>query len=515
MINEDNANNKRIAKNTMLLYFRMLFMMTISLYTSRVVLNTLGIEDYGIYNVVGGIVSMFGFINGSMSSATQRYITFALGKGEKSWLQTVFSTTLQIHALIAGIIALLGETIGLWFLYNKMQIPADRMDAAFWVLQASIIDSVIMIICVPYNASIVAHEKMSIFAHISILEAVLKLAIVYMLVVFSFDKLILYAFLLLVVQVLIRFCYSVYCNKHFEETKYKHVWERALFKEMTGFAGWSMFGNLSAVLFGQGLNMLLNVFFGPVFNAARGVAVQAQNAMQQFVGNFQMALNPQITKTYAKGDLSEMYKLMFRSARFSFFLLFFLSLPVLFETNFILTIWLKTVPENTVVFLRIMICTSLIYTCANPMIIANQATGKVKKYQVVCGTTLIMILPISYILLRLGLPAYSVFICHFAMEVLCQIFRMMMLRPLIKLRLRDYFVNIYSKVFLVAIVSSILPAFAYYLMGDTVLRFFAVCTLCVISVGSVAYVLGLTGNEKVFVKSKCAGVFYRLKNICK
>lgn len=511
MSTQPSDNNKRIAKNTLLLYFRMLFMMGISLYTSRVVLNTLGVENYGIYNVVGGIVAMFGFINGSMSSATQRYITFALGKGDKSRLQTVFSTTLQIHTLIAGIIVLLGETIGLWFLYNKMQIPADRMDAAFWVLQASIIDSVIMIISVPYNANIVAHEKMSAFAYISILEVVLKLAIVYMLLVFSFDKLILYAFLLLAVQVLIRFCYSIYCNKHFEETKYKHVWDKALFKEMTGFAGWSMFGNLAAVLFGQGLNMLLNVFFGPVVNAARGVAVQVQNAIQQFVGNFQMALNPQITKTYAKGELSEMHKLMFRSARFSFFLLFFLSLPVLFETNFILTIWLKTVPENTIVFLRIMICTSLIYTCANPMIIANQATGKVKRYQAVCGTTLIMILPISYVLLRLGLPAYSVFICHFAMEALCQVFRMMMLRPLINLRLRDYFIHVYSRVFLVVLVSSILPAIVYNLMGDTVLRFFAVGMVCVLSVGFVAYVLGLTRNERVFVKSKCVGILNRFK----
>lgn len=384
MSTQTSDNNKRIAKNTLLLYFRMLFMMAVSLFTSRVVLNTLGVEDYGIYNVVGGIVAMFGFINGSMSSATQRYITFALGKGDKNRLQTVFSTTLQIHTLIAGVIVLLGETIGLWFLYNKMQIPADRMDAAFWVLQCSIIAAVVMIISVPYNADIVAHEKMSAFAYISILEVVLKLAIVYMLLVFSFDKLVLYAFLLLAIQILIRFCYSYYCNKHFEETKYKHVWDKALFKEMTGFAGWSMFGNLAAVLFGQGLNMLLNVFFGPVVNAARGIAVQVQNAVQQFVLNFQMALNPQITKTYAQGEMQEMHKLMYRSARFSFFLLFFLSLPVLFETKFILTVWLKIVPDNTVVFLRIMLCTSLIYTLSNPLIIANQATGKVRKYQAEC-----------------------------------------------------------------------------------------------------------------------------------
>lgn len=348
-------NNKRIAKNTLLLYIRMLFMMAISLYTSRIILNTLGVEDYGIYNVVGGVVAMFGFINSSMSSATQRYITFALGKGNFTNLQKVFSTTLQIHVLIAVIILILGETIGLWFMNEKMQIPTNRMDAAFWVLQCSILSTIVMIISVPYNADIIAHEKMSAFAYISILEAVLKLAIVYILLIGSFDKLILYAFLLLAVQILIRFCYSLYCNKHFKETKYKHVWDKTLFKEMTEFAGWSIFGNLSGVLFGQGLNMLLNVFFGPVVNAARAIALQVQCAIQQFVNSFQMALNPQITKTYARGELEEMHKLMFRSARFSFYLLFFLSLPVLFETNFILTIWLKTVPENTVIFLRIMI----------------------------------------------------------------------------------------------------------------------------------------------------------------
>ena len=502
MPNQISENNRRIAKNTLLLYVRMLFMMGISLYTSRAVLNALGVEDFGIYNVVGGIVAMFSFINGSMSGATQRYITFALGKGDMGRLRTVFSTTLQIHALIAGIIVLLGETVGVWFLYNEMQVPPERLGAAFWVLQCSIVSTVVMIVSVPYNSDIIAHERMSAFAYISILEAVLKLVIVLLLVVSPFDKLIVYAVLLLLVQVLIRFCYSVYCNRHFEETKYRSVWDKTLFREMTSFAGWSVFGNLSGVFFGQGLNMLLNVFFGPVVNAARGVAVQVQNAIQSFVGNFQMALNPQITKTYAKGEMGEMHNLMFRSARFSFILLFFLSLPVLFETEFILRVWLKTVPENTVTFLRIMICTSLIYTCANPMIVANQATGKVKKYQAVCGTTLIMILPISYVLLKLGLPAYSVFIVHFVMECVCQLARMTMLRPLIGLRIRDYFTHVYSKIFIVVALSAIPPSVVYNLMDDTVLRFFVVGTVCVVSVSLVAYHLGLTTNERVFVMEK-------------
>ena len=496
------ANNKRIAKNTLLLYVRTLFIMLVTLYTSRVVLNTLGVTDYGIYNVVGGVVAMFGFINGSMSSATQRYITFALGRGDMENLQKVFSTALQIHVLIAVLIIILGETVGLWFMYTQMQIPADRMDAAFWVLQCSIVSTAVMVISVPYNADIIAHEKMSTFAYISILEAVLKLAIVFALVLSPFDRLIFYTFLILAVQLLIRLCYSHYCNRHFEESKYRHVWDKSLFKEMTGFAGWSMFGNLAGVLFGQGLNMLLNVFFGPVVNAARAVSVQVQGAIQQFVGNFQMALNPQITKTYAKGEMDEMHKLMFRSARFSFYLLFFLSLPVLFETEFILTVWLKTVPDDTVIFLRIMICTSLIYTLANPLIIANQATGKVRKYQIVCGSILLLILPVSYVCLKLGCPAYSVFIVHFVMESIAQLARMIMLRPLIGIRIADYIKNIYVRVVAVVALSVLVPFVVYENMDDTVARFFVMCLICVLSVGTVVYTVGLSKNERVFVRTK-------------
>ena len=501
-MSDTSANNKRIAKNTLLLYVRMLFMMAISLFTSRVILATLGVEDYGIQNVVGGIVAMFGFLNGSMSSATQRYITFALGKGDKDRLQTVFCTALQIHALIAVIIVLLGETVGLWFLYNKMQLPADRMDSAFWVLQCSIVSTVVMIVSVPYNACIIAHEKMSAFAYISVLEAVLKLVIVYLLLVFPFDKLIVLAVLTLIVQLFIRFCYSIYCHRHFEETKYRHVWNKTLFKEMNGFAVWSLWGNLSVVLYTQGLNMILNVFFGPVVNAARAIAVQVQGAVQQFVGNFQMALNPQITKNYASGNLEQMHSLMFRSARFSFLLLFFLSLPVLLETEFILTLWLKTVPENAVVFTQIMICISLIYTTANPCVIANQATGKVKVYQMVVGGILLTILPISYIVLKLGAPAYSVFIVHFCVESVAQFTRMYMLRKLINLPVRQYLHNIYFPIVATAAVAIILPTIIHLQLDNGWMRFIAVGFASVVSVGASAFFIGFTKNERLFFWDK-------------
>lgn len=501
-MSDTSANNKRIAKNTLLLYVRMLFMMAISLFTSRVILATLGVEDYGIQNVVGGIVAMFGFLNGSMSSATQRYITFALGKGDKDRLQTVFCTALQIHALIAVIIVLLGETVGLWFLYNKMQLPADRMNAAFWVLQCSIVSTVVMIVSVPYNACIIAHEKMSAFAYISVLEAVLKLVIVYLLLVFPFDKLIVLAVLTLIVQLFIRFCYSIYCHRHFEETKYRHVWDKTLFKEMNGFAVWSLWGNLSVVLYTQGLNMILNVFFGPVVNAARAIAVQVQGVVQQFVGNFQMALNPQITKNYASGNLEQMHSLMFRSARFSFLLLFFLSLPVLLETEFILTLWLKTVPDNAVIFTQIMICISLIYTTANPCVIANQATGKVKVYQMVVGGILLTILPISYIVLKLGAPAYSVFIVHFCVESVAQFTRMYMLRKLINLPVRQYLHNIYFPIVATVAVAIILPTIIHLQLDNGWMRFIAVGFVSVLSVGASAFFIGFTKNERLFFWDK-------------
>lgn len=312
-------NNKRIAKNTLLLYIRMLFIMVVSLYTSRIVLATLGISDYGIYNVVGGIVIMLSFLNGAMSSATQRYLTFELGKGNFSRFQSVFSTTIQIHVLLSLCIILLAETIGLWFLLNKMQIPVNRLTASIWVYQCSIITAVISIMSVPYNAAVIAHERMSAFAYISVLEVALKLIIVILLPMINCDRLITYSLLIMLVQLLIRLCYSIYCNRHIKEAKYKHRYERNLMKEIFSFAGWSFVGHFASVMHTQGVNVLLNMFFGPIVNAARGIAVQVQMAVFQFCGNFQTALNPQITKTYAQGDLESMNRLIYRSTRFSFF----------------------------------------------------------------------------------------------------------------------------------------------------------------------------------------------------
>ena len=501
-MSDTSSANKRIAKNTLVLYVRMLFTMGISLFTSRVILQTLGVEDYGISSVVGGVISMFTFINAAMVSSTQRYLNFELVRGDANQLRSVFSTSLQIHALIALAIIVLSETVGLWFLNEKLVIPEARMTAAMWVYQCSILSCAVSIMSTPYNAVIVAHEKMSAFAYISILDVSLKLLVVYLLVVLPFDKLIILSILNLLVQLFIRYIYTLYCHRHFPESYFQFRFNKTLFKEMFGFAGWSFWGNLAAILYTQGLNMMLNIFFGPIVNAARGIAVQVQSAVQQFVGGFQTALNPQITKNYASNNLPQMHRLMFRSARFSFLLLFFLSLPVLMETNFILTLWLKTVPDDAVIFTQIMICISLIYTTANPCIIANQATGKVKIYQMVVGGILLLILPISYVVLKLGAPAYSVFIVHFCIESLAQFSRMYMLRKLIHLPLWQYMKNIYIPIVSTVVIAIILPLVVRMQVAEGWLRFLAVGFTCVLSVGASSYFIGFTKQERVFFLDK-------------
>ena len=501
-MSDTSSANKRIAKNTLVLYVRMLFTMGISLFTSRVVLQTLGVEDYGISSVVGGVISMFTFINAAMVSSTQRYLNFELVRGDANQLRSVFSTSLQIHALIALAIIVLSETVGLWFLNEKLVIPEARMTAAMWVYQCSILSCAVSIMSTPYNAVIVAHEKMSAFAYISILDVSLKLLVVYLLVVLPFDKLIILAILNLLVQLFIRYIYTLYCHRHFPESYFQFRFNKTLFKEMFGFAGWSFWGNLAAILYTQGLNMMLNIFFGPIVNAARGIAVQVQSAVQQFVGGLQTALNPQIAISYASDNLPQMNSLMFRSARFSFLLLFFLSLPVLMETNFILTLWLKTVPDDAVIFTQIMICISLIYTTANPCIIANQATGKVKIYQMVVGGILLLILPISYVVLKLGAPAYSVFIVHFCIESLAQFSRMYMLRKLIHLPLWQYMKNIYIPIVSTVVIAIILPLVVRMQVAEGWLRFLAVGFTCFLSVGASSYFIGFTKQERVFFLDK-------------
>ena len=501
------ANNRRIAKNTMMLYFRMLLIMAVSFYTSRVVLQTLGVVDYGIYNVVGGIVAMFGFLNSAMSSSTQRYLTFELGRGDTERLKKVFVTSVNIHIMISVIVFVLAETIGLWLLYNKMTIPVERFNAAFWVYQCSILSTMVMFISVPYNATIIAHEKMSAFAYISILEVVLKLLIVYLLLIRDIDKLILYAVLMLTVQVIIRFIYNIYCKRHFEETKYSFLFDRPLFKEMLSFSGWNLWGNMAAVAFTQGLNILLNMFFGPVVNAARGVAVQVQQAVTQFSMNFQTAINPQITKSYAIEDYEYMHSLIFRSSRFTFFLLLCICLPVFMEAEALLGIWLKEVPEYSAVFLRIILCATIVDALANPLMISAQATAHIKIYQSVVGGILLTILPIAYVVLKLGGNPQSVFIVHLLICTIAFIVRLFIIRPMIRLSLTKYIKEVIVRCAVVGICAGAVSFAVNILLDSSLFSSIMECCISVLSVAVFSFMIGMTKNERDLIINKIKSKF--------
>lgn len=496
------SNNKRIAKNTIMLYMRTLFVMLITLYTSRVILQSLGVEDYGIYNVVGGIITMFAFISSTLSTASQRYITFELGKGMDGNMNKVFSICLLLHIVLALIIALLAEPIGLWFIHNKLLIPIERLNAAVWVFQFTILSMIIMFLSVPFNALIVAYEKMNAFAMISIVDAALRLIIAYAIMLCSLDKLIIYAFLMFVTQMIIQLCYMTYCYCKFPESHYTFHWDKALVKEMGNFASWSIFGNLAFVTYTQGLNLLLGTFFLPVVNAARGIAVQVQSAVNNFVNSFQTAINPQITKNYAAGNISEMISLVFRSSRFSFYLLMFMAIPILLETELLLKLWLKTVPDCTVIFLRIILTTTLINSIANPLIISVKATGNVKKYESTVGGLMLLILPISYVLLKLGFPAVTVFVVHLLMECIAMICRILITRNLIHFSIRFYFSEVLLRILVVGLTSLVVPSLIVYMMPQSYVRLFFVCGISVLCSGVSIVAFGLTKGEKQFFCNK-------------
>lgn len=493
-----------------MLYIRMFFTMAVSLFTSRVILQTLGVTDYGINNVVGGVVAMFSFLNGAMASATQRYLNVDIATGNEAHLKVSFRTAMQIHVLIALFILILAETVGLWFVLNKLIIPENRMYAAMWVYQFSIIASMVSIISLPYNAAIIAHERMSAFAYISIMDVVLKLVIVYMLVISPFDKLITYSALFLCVNLLDRFIYNWYCKKHFSEVNFSLKVDKPLFREMSSFAGWSLWGNLAGVLFTQGLNMLLNMFFGPAVNAARGIAVQVQGVIQGFVANVQPAVNPQITKSYAQANLKRMHKLMYASSKFCFYLLFLIVLPLSFEAQFVLKVWLGIVPDHTVWFLRLIMFIMLTETLANPYIIANQATGKVKVYQAVCGGLLLCIVPVAYIVLKLGGNPESVYIVHGCIAVITQFARVYMMRRLIDLPMMTYFKNVVVPILMVAATSFIIPFMIYMNMSYGVLSFFVVCAVSVLCVIMFAYLVGTNKDEKAMIQEKIMAVAHKI-----
>lgn len=502
MSNKTSENNKRIAKNTLLLYFRMLFLMVVSLYTSRVILNALGVEDFGIYNVVGGVVAMFSVISGSLSAAISRFITYELGKGDQIRLNKIFSASVTIQLLLSLIIVVLIETVGVWFLNAKMTIPEMRMTAANWVLQFSIITFVINLISVPYNAAIIAHERMSAFAYISILEAVGKLAIAFLIMWSPIDKLIYYAILMCLVAVIVRFTYGHYCKKHFAECTYHFHLDKDILKQMFGFAGWNFIGAAASVLRDQGGNIIMNLFCGPSVNAARGLAFQVNSAITGFVQNFMTALNPQITKSYASGNREYMMTLIFQGARFSFYMLLLLSLPVLLNTHYILVIWLKLIPEHAVVFVQLILIFAMHESLASPLITAMLATGNIKKYQIIAGGLNFLNLPTSYFFLKLGAVPESVFIIAIFFSIAVQIARLALLKNMIKLDVFGYLKYVYINVIIVTISSAIVPFILNMYVTCNLISFIFSLLFTLIWTSFVIVFIGCRKEERTFIKNK-------------
>lgn len=502
MSQDSSQNSKRIVKNTLLLYVRMLLLMLISLYTSRVILNALGVEDYGIYNVVGGVVTMFSMLSGSLSAAISRFITFELGTGDTEKLKKVFSSSVTIQAGIALIIFLLAETAGLWFLNDKMVIPEDRMSAANWCYQFSVFTFIINLISIPYNAAIIAHEKMSAFAYISILEAIGKLVIAWCIVINPIDRLVFFAIMVAIIACIIRFVYTWYCRRHFEECTYHFIYDHDLLKNMFGFAGWNFIGSTAVILRDQGGNLILNLFFGPAVNASRGIAIKINTVLQGFIYNFMTAMNPQITKSYASGDNRYMMKLLFIGARFSYFLMLLISLPILLNTYFVLELWLKLVPDYSVVFVQLILILSLHETLANPLVTAMLATGNIKKYQIYAGGLNSLNLPISYLLFYYGYPPETVFIVAIFMSLLVQIVRLLLLRRMINLSITDYVRKVYVNIFNVTVFATALPCITGLYIEQGIFNFAIVSIISLVWTSTVVYWVGCDKGERIFISDK-------------
>ena len=494
-------NNKRIAKNTMFLYFRMLFTMGVSLYTSRVVLNTLGIDDYGIYNIVGGVIVMFGFLNSSMSGATSRFLTFELGTGDYEKLKKTFSTALTIHFIIAGIIFVLGETIGLWWLENKLVIPPERMFAAQWVYQLSILSAMISITQVPYNATIIARERMNVYACVEILNSILKLGIVYLLVIGNFDKLILYAILILCITIIITTIYKIYCTKNFPESHYKFVWEKDILNPMFSYSGWNFYLSSSYTLKTQGINMLLNMFFGVAVNTAYGIAMQVQNAAANFSNNFLTAVRPQIVKYYATGDIYKMQNLIINASKFSFLLLFLISFPLIVENNFVLNIWLKKVPDYAVVFSQLFLIYFIISSSMSTITTAIQATGKVKALSIINGSLFLIVLPISYFLLSVGYPAILPMIINIVLLILNVIINIIILKYNVPtFSLKKFVLNFIINSVIITVITSVLPLWIHFSLKEGLTRFLLVSSSFVLILCTTSYFIALNDSMKKTIK---------------
>lgn len=492
--------NKRIAKNTIALYIRTILTMAVGLVTSRVVLNVLGVDNFGIYNVVGGIVSMFSIVTASLSQSISRYFTFELGQGNKENLRMIFCTSINLLIFMSVIIILLGETIGIWFLNNKMNIPADRMYAANWVFQFSILAFVINLINVPYNAAIIAHEKMKAFAYVSVFEAVLKLLIIYVLYISVLDKLITYSVLMLAVSLIIRTAYLWYCKRNFVECNYSFIFDRSLFRSMSKFAGWNFLASTIYIFNTQGVNIMSNMFFGVAINAARGIASQVDGITRNFVMNFTTAIRPQIIKSYSSGDIQYMHKLVCYGAKYSYYMMLLFALPLMFETKTILVYWIKIVPDHCVNFIRLTIIVSLIWLIGDTMYTSIMAVGKLKKYMTYETAITCMVFPGTYLLFFLYASPESAYIINAVSYLILIIIRLWYLKSIENFQIIVFLKQVLLPVLLTTIMACLPPiAYKMFFYDGSVLDSIYILIICVCSTIMSEIFIGLNKDEQKFL----------------
>lgn len=509
---QHNTNSKTIAKNTIFLYFRMMFTMLVSLYTSRVILQILGVEDFGIYQTVGGVVGMLSFLNGALSSGSSRFLTYEIGVGNQIKLKKTFSTIFIVHLLLAVVVLIIAETVGLWFVHNKLIIPPERIDAANKAYHWSVVASIVAITQVPYTSCIIAHEKMSIYAYMSIIESVLKLSIVFLLPLGGYDKLAFYAVLYLIVNVIIATCYRLYCLKHIEESRFVKLWDKTIFKGVLSYSSWNLLANASLALVNQGGIILINMFFNPAVVTAQTLANQVNMAANQFITNFRTAANPQIVKKYAVGDYTGSKNLLLNSTKYSYYLMLLIALPIILVADILLQIWLGEVPEYTSSFLRITIVGSLFSVFDTSFYTALYAKGQIKENALISPAIYAVVFPITYILYKIGFPpvalSLTMTICT---SIVALIVKPFLLIKIVNYQLHDIFA-VYKDCLIVTLYSVIVPLIIYICIHakyNAIIEFFVLIFVSVISVIITVWFKGIDENIKHFLSSKFKNIIIK------
>lgn len=497
---ESITSNSRIAKNTIFLYARMIVVLLVGLYSSRVILASLGVVDYGIYNVVGSIVVLFSYLDTALSVATARFYSFELPSGVEK-VKEVFNTSIIIQIVFALIILFLAETIGLWLVNYKLVIPPERMTAANIVYQFSIATTVVQILSVPLNASITSHERMSVYAILSLVDSFLKLSVALLISVSPIDNLVFYGGGLLIISIIVFIIKYRYCKYNFEEICYQRKFSRPLLKRMFAFAGWNFFGATAGMSVGQGLNFIINIFFGPAINAARGIAFQVQGALNQFVTNVNTAVNPQIVKRYSIGEKGSMFKLVFFSSKLSFLLLLIVSMPIIIDAPYVLELWLKEVPDQTVLFTRLVLIYMLTISVTYSINMSAQASGNIKRFQIAEGSIILLNIPVVLVLFYMGMPAYVSFLSMIVFSVIAFLVKLFILSKIIKFPIRDYVKEVISKLAIISLVCVFVFVMTYKIEVNTLPLFVIKTLVYCLPLSIVIWVVGFSKNEKEGIKS--------------